>query len=69
MQGGPHLRELIQMIVVAPQDIDSFKSLHLPRLRAAKIPGFEGTKLLNLKLNRKLKAKNEDPVDLEKDCP
>jgi hypothetical protein len=57
------------MIVVAPQDIDSFKSLHLPRLRAAKIPGFEGTKLLNLELNRKLKAKNEDPVDLEKDCP
>jgi hypothetical protein len=57
------------MIVQAPQDLDSFKQLHLPRLRAAKIPGFEGPKLLNLKLNKKLKAKGEDPVDLERDCP
>jgi hypothetical protein len=43
--------------------------MHLARLRAAKIPGFEGTKLLNLKMNKKLKAKGEEPVNLEKDCP
>ena len=41
----------------------------MARLRAAKIPGFEGTKLLNLKMNKKLKAQGEEPVDLERDCP
>lgn len=33
------------------------------------MPGFESNKYLNLKLNQKLLKKNEDPVDLERDCP
>ena len=42
---------------------------HLPRLSAAKVPGFESNKYLNLKLNQKLLKKGEELVDLERDCP
>ena len=41
----------------------------MPKLRAAHITGFEGTKFFNMKLNKKLKEKGDTPVDLEKECP
>ena len=40
----------------------------LQRLRGAKIDGFEGVKMLNLKINRKRKAKGDKPINLEEDC-
>ncbi len=49
--------------------METYKSQHLPRLSAAKVPGFESNKYLNLKLNQKLLKKGEEPVDLERDCP
>ena len=68
LSDGPHLKHLITQ-VTQPQDFETYKSVHLPRLRAAHIPGFEGVRNFNLKLNRKLREKGEEPVDLEKDCP
>ena len=38
------------------------------RLQGAKIDGFEGVKMLQLKLNRKLKAKGESSVNLQEEC-
>ena len=42
--------------------------MHLPRLRCAKIDGFEGIKLIGIKLNQKRKQKGELPIDIEKEC-
>ena len=36
----------------------------LTRLRGAKIDGFEGAKMLELKINRKRLAKGEEKIDL-----
>ena len=40
----------------------------LTRLRGAKIDGFEGSKMLELKINRKRLAKGEEKIDLQKEC-
>ena len=40
----------------------------MTRLRGAKIDGFEGPKMLELKINRKRLAKGEEKIDLQKEC-
>jgi hypothetical protein len=67
--GEGNLRELIDQLTQSSQDLETYKAQHLPRLSAAKVPGFESNKYLNLKLNQKLLKKGEEPVDLERDCP
>jgi hypothetical protein len=52
-----------------PFERETYAVVHLTKLRAGRVPGFEGTKLLNLKLNKKLKAAGQDPCDLAVDCP
>lgn len=38
------------------------------RLQGAKVDGFEGVKWLELKLNRKLKARGESLINLKEEC-
>lgn len=38
------------------------------RLQGAKIDGFEGVKMLQLKINRKLKSKGQSPIRLQDEC-
>ena len=39
------------------------------RLQGAKVDGFEGVKKIELKINRKLKAKGMSPIRLQEECP
>jgi len=69
LSGHVQLRELIATVTKeGPFDREGFK-VHQQRLRAGKIPGFEGPKLLNLKLNKKLSLNGESPIDLQQECP
>ena len=38
------------------------------RLRGAKVDGFDGVKVMELKLNRKLKQRGMSPVRLQEEC-
>ena len=38
------------------------------RLQGAKVDGFEGVKKVELKINRKLRAKGMSPIRLQKEC-
>ena len=38
------------------------------RLQGAKVDGFEGVKMLELKINRKFKAKGMSPIRLQEEC-
>lgn len=67
LSGDQNLRELICTVSrEGPLEPEVFGP-HLQRLRAGRIPGFEGAKLLNIKLNKKLKAAGEQPIDLPAD--
>jgi len=39
-----------------------------PRLQGAKIDGFEGVKMLEIKINRKLKQGGMSPIRLTEEC-
>jgi len=51
-------------------DIDNFETnpCLLARLRGAKIDGFEGPKMLELKINKKRRAQGEEPINLQREC-
>ena len=37
-------------------------------MKGAKVDGFEGAKILELKINRKLKSKDMSPIRLQEEC-
>jgi hypothetical protein len=53
---------------IANIDKETFFRVHLPRLRAAHIEGFEGPRNLNIKINKKRKLEGEPPINLMEEC-